>query len=387
MANAFVLDHIVTIFTTRFDSAAAGKVRAGMNQLSQSVGKTSRNINKSLNNSLGTTQQKAKGVAREIGLLIPLLAGLGRVFYQTGREVEFSFTKLRTQLGLSVRETKEAQLAMKNLAIETGRQWEELGRGYFSLRSAGVSQTSSMETMEYAAKAAAIGLGDVQDIALLAAGALNSFGESNISAQRAVEALLQTVKLGNIKDATVLARQMPQLLPHASRLGIAFEELGAGMATYTRTGADPARVAVAIKRALSKSFTPTKQGIKLLEEYGLTTAKVRAEIKSRGWFNWLNDFTRNVLKGDPDAIRRYFQDQRALGFVNDFIGKSDQYMWVLERMHDAAGTIDDAMGVVDETGVSCRSQGVGGLEGYICRHLYGCNQAACKGVWSIARAN
>ena len=351
MANILV-DRLFVEYVGKLNRASMGQVQGGFSQLGRSVNKTSRTMASGFQQSTIL----ARRTAREVGLLVPLFATLGRVFYKTGSEVEFAFTKLRTQLGLTADETERAKKEMKGLAGETGRQWEELGRGYFSLRSAGVSESASMDTMAAAAKGAAIGLGDVQNIALLAAGALNSYGESNITATRAVEALLSTVKLGNIKDATVLAQQMPQLLPHGARLGVDFEELGAAMAAYTRTGADAARVATAIKRALSKTFTPTRQGIKLLEEFGLSTAMVRHDVKTKGWFRWLKEFTQVTLNSDPDLIRRYFQDQRALGFINDFIGKSDQYMWILERQYKAAGSIAEAMTVVDETGFHAVAQ-------------------------------
>ena len=207
---------------------------------------------------------------------------------------------------------------------------------YFSLRSAGLGVDDSLEGVRASAKGAAIQLGNTQDIALLAGGALNVYGREAISATRAVEIMLATVKAGNIKDAAALAREMPDLLSVASELGVTFEELGAAVAGYTRTGLSVPQVTTAIRAALNKMFAPTEEGAKVLEKIGLTSDDLRTMVKSQGLLKTIQRFYLAV-EGSPDEVRRFFQEVTAVGAVAHASRTMEQYDEIIGQIFRQPG--------------------------------------------------
>ena len=115
-----------------------------------------------------------------------------------------------------------------------------------------------METLEASARAAAIGLGDVTDIADLATSTLNAYGEENISAVGATDVLTAAVREGKL-EASELAGSMGRVLPIASAMGVQFHEVGAAFAALSRTGTNAAEAATQVRGILSSLLRPTNR--------------------------------------------------------------------------------------------------------------------------------
>ena len=184
-----VIDELITRYIPRMDPAAVRNVQRGFKQIQ-------------------TSSKQLRADLAHVGRgMVTMLGAVGVASVGVGMKAERSFTKLRTQLELSNAEIEEGKARARELSRETGVALDELGNAFFSLRSAGLNQADALDALGAAAKAGAIDLGNVQDIALLAGGALNVFGSDTLTAEKAVAQMLETVRAGNIKDVGALSHK------------------------------------------------------------------------------------------------------------------------------------------------------------------------------------
>ena len=335
-----VIDELITRYVPRMDPAAVRNVQRGFKQIQAS--------SKRLRADLAHV---GRGMATMLG-------AVGVASVGVGMKAERSFTKLRTQLELSNAEIEEGKARARELSRETGVALDELGDAFFSLRSAGLNQADALEALGAAAKAGAIDLGNVQDIALLAGGALNVFGSDALTAEQAVAQMLETVRAGNIKDVGALSQQMPQLLSTAGQLGVEFNELGAAIAGYTRTGLNVPRVTTGIKAALNKLLAPTEQGKKLIadeeEGLGMSTVELRDMADQEGLLETVIHVTERLRMDDgridTEKLKKIFESEEAIGFVLDVGANQDAYRGILADMPEDAENLARAMAAVRKSG-------------------------------------
>ncbi len=335
-----VIDELITRYVPRMDPAAVRNVQRGFKQI--------RDSSKRLRADLAHV---GRGMATVLG-------AVGVASVGVGMKAERSFTKLRTQLELSNAEIEEGKARARELSRETGVALDKLADSFFSLRSAGLNQADALDAMGAAAKGGAIELGNVQDIALLAGGALNVFGSDTLTAEKAVAQMLETVRAGNIKDVGALSQQMPQLLSTAGQLGVEFKELGAAIAGYTRTGLDVPRVTTGIKAAMNKLLAPTEQGKKLIadeeEGLGMSTVELRDMADQEGLLETVIHVTERLRMDDgridTEKLKKIFESEEAIGFVLDVGANQDAYRGILADMPEDAENLARAMAAVRKSG-------------------------------------
>ena len=335
-----VIDELITRYVPRMDPAAVRNVQRGFKQIQ-------------------TSSKQLRADLAHVGRgMVTMLGAVGVASAGVGMKAERSFTKLRTQLELSNAEIEEGKARARELSRETGVALDELGNAFFSLRSAGLAQADALDALGAAAKAGAIDLGNVQDIALLAGGALNVFGSDTLTAEKAVAQMLETVRAGNIKDVGALSQQMPQLLSTAGQLGVGFNELGAAIAGYTRTGLDVPRVTTGIKAALNKLLAPTEQGKKLIadeeEGLGMSTVELRDMADQEGLLETVIHVTESLRMDDgridTEKLKKIFESEEAIGFVLDVGANQDAYRGILADMPEGAENLARAMAAVRKSG-------------------------------------
>ena len=266
-----------------------------------------------------------------------------------GSPFETSLINLRTQLGLTQAEMENARDFVDDLELRVAVDGTELANAMFALRSAGLDAANSNEVLAASGEAAAIKLGNTRDIALLAGGAINAYGADVIQGRRAVEILHATVKEGNL-EAAALAGAMAPLLSFGSQLKIQFDELGAAVAGYTRTGTSANQAATAVRGAMAALIKPTTQARKELAKVGLTSDQVKQSVREKGLLATLADLNK-VFEGNEERIAKVFSRVESLGFVLHASGQNaEQYAGILDNVTNSSGSLAEAMEIVTDTG-------------------------------------
>ena len=283
---------------------------------------------KHLNSSLGKASRNLKSFGKRVGslgsslqtrLTLPLVAA-GGASIKMAADFDKSMTQIKTLVGVAGNAVDQMSVGVKRLATEAGISSGEAADALFFITSAGLRGAEAMAVLEQSTKAAAIGLGETKVIADLATSALNAYGIENLSASQATDVLTGAVREGKL-SADTLAQSMGTVLPVASQLGVKFNEVGATFAAMSRTGTDASMAATQIRGILFSLLKPTKQANETLENFGLSAAGLRRQIKEEGLLSTLKTLT-ETFGDNEEAQGKVFANTRALSGVLDLMGKN-----------------------------------------------------------------
>ncbi len=298
--------------------------------------------------SLGKFSQKAAtvGPALTKGVTLPMAAIAG-VSLKAASDFEASMTKIETLVGRTAEEVEMLQEEVLGLSGSTARAPKELADAMFFITSAGLPAAEAVETLEYAAKAAAIGLGKTESVADAVTNAINGYGKENISASLATDILAKTVEQGKA-SAESLAPTFGKLIPMAAELGIEFDQVGGGLAYMTRSSGDAAMSATQLGQVMRTVLKPSQQANEVLQNIGYSSEQLRADVED----DLLGALVglREKLEGSGYEMSNVFENARALiGALSLTARGGEDAAEVFAAMEDSAGKVDTAFARVQET--------------------------------------
>jgi TP901 family phage tail tape measure protein len=311
---------------------------------------------KHLNSSLGKASRNLRNFGKKVSnlgsslqtrLTLPLVMA-GGASMKMAADFDKSMTQIKTLVGVAGNTVDQMSVSVKRLATEAGISSGEAAEALFFITSAGLRGAEAMAVLEQSTKAAAIGLGETKVIADLATSALNAYGVENLSASQATDVLTGAVREGKL-SADTLAQSMGTVLPVASQLGVEFNEVGATFAAMSRTGTDAAMAATQIRGILFSLLKPSKQANDTLEEFGLSAAGLRQQIKEKGLLSTLKTLT-ETFGDNEEAQGKVFANTRALSGVLDLMGKNlGSTEQIFKSMNNTVGITDEAFGKFKES--------------------------------------
>lgn len=258
-----------------------------------------------------------------------------------------TLTTMNTLVGVSVEEIQKMETALLALAPAVGVGPRELADALFAVTSAGQRGAQALGTLEAAAKASAVGLGDTRSIALAATAAVRAYGEENLSSSQAVEILVGTIEQGNLA-AEELAPVLGRVIGTASQLGVAFEDVGGFIASFTRLGVDAAESTTALRGVLASVMKPTAEAEETFKALGTSVEGFRDMIRDQGFtssFEWL---VKRMQDTNTD-VTSLIPNVRALsGVFGVFGGEAGAAQEVTDGVAAAIGTLDERFRSVQE---------------------------------------
>jgi TP901 family phage tail tape measure protein len=313
--------------------------------------------------SLDDFSKSAKETGRKLTrrLTLPLI-GAGATAIKAASDFEASMTKIESLVGLSSEAVQGFTEDVRRLSGETAQAPKDLADAMFFITSAGLRGADAVETLEAAAKAAAVGLGETAVIADLATSALNAYGAENLSATQATDVMVAAVREGKL-NADELAVSMGRVLPLASAMGVNFNEVGAAFAALSRTGTNASEAATQVRGILSSLLRPTKQARDALAGMGLSAEGLREELRQKGLLATLKTLSKEFA-GNEAAAASVFGNIRALSGVLDLMGANVATTeQIFANMTDTTGTLDKAFQATSETAAFKLSQAMANLKG------------------------
>ena len=312
--------------------------------------------------SMDAFSEKATATGKKLtrNVTAPLIA-VGGLSIKAAADFEASMTKIQSLVGLSAETVQGFEQDVRRLAGTTAQAPKDLADAMFFITSAGLRGAAATETLEAAAKAAAVGLGDTATIADLATSALNAYGESNISATKATDVMVAAVREGKL-EAGELAGSMGRVLPIASAMGVRFDEVGAAFAALSRTGTNAAEAATQVRGILSSLLRPSVQAEKALKGMGLSSEGLRKQIKEEGLLATLKTLSEEFA-GNEAAAASVFGNIRALSGVMDLMGANvETTEQIFANMKDTTGALDQAFDATSETAAFKLSQAMANIK-------------------------
>src|ERR1043166_4313766 len=238
-----------------------------------------------------------------------------------------------------------------SLAPAVGKSPQELANAFFFIASSGIKAADAMGVLTAAAKASAAGLGETQQVADAVTSAMNAYGPSVLSAQKATDVLVAPVREGR-GEADQFAGVIGNVAALAAQLGVSFNDVGAALAAQTRLGIDAETAATQLQRVFSSLIKVTPQSAKAFASVGLSAKGLREELANKGLLATLETVrTAFFPQGQPNltAIAKAFGDVRALRGVLALVGKQAQETTgIFQRMNDVTGSTAAAFAAVSK---------------------------------------
>ena len=303
---------------------------------------------KSASSKLKSFGGKLKGLGSSLQAVALPMALLGGASVKMGLDFDKSMTKIKALVGVASDEVDKMGESARKMALETGISSNEAANALFFITSAGLGTAESLETLKFATKAAAAGLGDTATIADLTTSAMNAYADGSLNAESATDVLTAAVREGKL-ESSELAGAMGGVIPIASNMGVSFDQVGAAMAAMSRTGTNAAVGATQLTAILSSLKKPAAEAEQALLAMGLSTDGVQKSLAEEGLMNTLE-----MLKGKTEEfgvdITSIFPNIRALKGVLDLTGAGmEDAKGIFDSLSKSAGSTAEAFKITEKS--------------------------------------
>lgn len=159
--------------------------------------------------------------------------------------------------------------AIKNISVQFGQAPTQQAKALYQIISAGASDAASqIEILTAANKLAVGGITDVETAADGLTSVLNAFENQGLGAQKAVDVMFSTMRLGKTTIGE-LSASIGNVATIAAQTGVSFEELGASIATVTVGGINTSQAVDGLRGVLSAVLKQSDQTKDAAEELGI----------------------------------------------------------------------------------------------------------------------
>lgn len=277
----------------------------------------------------------------------PIVAA-GAAAAKLATDFESSIAKMNTLVGVGREEIAQFRQGILDLAPAVGVAPQELADAMFAITSAGQRGSTAMETLEAAAKASAIGLGETREIALAASAAVTAYGEENITATEAVETLLGTVEAGNLQ-ADALAGSLGRIVSIAAEAGVSLNDAGAFIAAFTRQGVSAEQAVTGLRGVLATLVRePTKAAVDAFEKMGMSVEGFRQQIRDEGFINAFQELVNKAEESGVSLGNIIPEIEGLTGALAVFASEGASAADIAAQVGNAVGSLDERLRMAEE---------------------------------------
>jgi TP901 family phage tail tape measure protein len=288
------------------------------------------------------------GTALTRSVTIPLLA-IGTVSVASAVEFQAAMAKLNAltpimdNTGESIDSVTDALFDMSKVTATSATGLA--GTLYFA-GSAGIDFNQAMQVTEMSAKAAAMGMGEAEDVARTLVAAMNAYGPAALTAEQAMDALTVAIQEG-LAEPAEFAIALGRVLSIAEEAGVEFDRLVMSVAALTNIGV-PTRVATTSLRAMYQQLdTPLEGAVDEMAKYGVSVEHMNAALET-------SPITAlkllQTLKDQGANLRTIIPQMRAYTAVTSLMGKSaGHYAEMQLKANQSIGKFNEAWEKMKET--------------------------------------
>lgn len=329
----------------------ARKAKQGAAQFDDAVGRIrrgARDVNKSAaraDKSLGGLGSQVKNVA--IGLV-----GLGAAYkgfrfaISSVKEIaafELNLANVSTMLNSqTMKYLPRYSMQISKLAVKYGQATGTLSKGLYDILSASVDASKAVNLLEVASQAAIGGMTDTGIAADALTTVLNSYSLSAEQAGHISDILFTIVKRGKLTFGE-LAGSIGHVAALAASSGLSIEEVGAALATMTRSGLSADIAVTSLKAILTTFLSPTRESIVAADKLGiaLNTTTLRAI--------GLTGVVKKLTSATAEQRSEIFPNVRAITGLSTIVQDTTGHMRDLGEMTEASGARLVAFGKIANT--------------------------------------
>lgn len=267
---------------------------------------------------------------------------------QSFGDFQQSLQKMVGLSGVAQKSIKGLGRDVQQLAPIVGKGPQELADALFFITSSGIDAAHAMDVLTVSAKASAAGLGETQVVADAVTSAMNAYGPSIVSATKATDVLVATVREGK-GEADQFAGVIGNVAAIAAELGVSFNEVGAALAAQTRLGTDAEAAATQLSQVFNAFLNTSPKVAKAFEGVGLNLDDLRRTLRERGLLAALTTI-KGAFGSSTVELRKAIPEIRAFRGVLALVGKqSSAVRGIFERLAKSTGSLETAFNAVSKT--------------------------------------
>lgn len=239
----------------------------------------------------------------------------------------------------------------RQLSLGTGQSQAELAAASYFISSSGFTGSEGSKVLSASSLASQAGLGSVVKFADLLTSSLSAYGETADKAIGITDIFTATVREGKAEPEQ-LAKSLGLVLPVAAAAGVRMEEVGAAIATITRTGSTAPQAVTQLKQTLSTLIKPSKEAEKALESIGLKASELVPRLRTEGLGSVLEDINkRATATGSRETVlSEIFGNIRAFtGVLSLSRGDFEAYNQILASIKASQGDTAAAAEIMGST--------------------------------------
>ena len=280
------------------------------------------------------------GKSLTTGLTLPIIA-LGAAASKMSIEFDKSMTKVITLVGIADKEVNLMRDSVLELSDKTGIAAVDMAEGLYFLTSAGLRSANALETLEAVGKATASGLGDMESLSKVAAAAQNAYGVEVLTAADALDVFGGMVKSGMF-EANELSQVLGGQMGLAATLGISMEELGAFIATYTKTTGDATSATTGLEGVMMSFAKITPKQEKALGKIDMSVEQLRKSLSEKGLQKTLIMMASKFKAAGVDLSEFFSKSSSLKGVLGVLGNQTETYIDILGELEESTFKVNDA---------------------------------------------
>ena len=272
---------------------------------------------------------------------LPLLA-VGAASIKVATDFDASMRNIQAFGGQTEEQLKSLGQQFKEMSVDMSKTTDTangLSKAYFNIQSAGFLAEEGMEVLRVSTKAATAGLTDTATASEGVMSILNAYGLVAKDAASVSDSLFTTIKFG-VGTFEQLIPVLGDVIPIASSMNIAFDEVNASLATMSKAGVNFNKGATQIKATMTALLSPSDALLGTIQQLGFASGQ--AIIDAKGFGGALEAIADSV-NNDTTALANLFPNVRALNGVLNLTGANAAvFNEILGEMGDKAGATQEA---------------------------------------------
>ena len=285
-----------------------------------------------------------KQMAAGMGVTTAISAGIRTIKTQVadmvrvGRDFEREWANVTTMLSISSEETEKLRNDLRRLSPTLG-DTTDLAKGMYQVLSASIEPAKAIRFLEKAAISAKAGITDTATAVDALTTVVNAYGLEAEAVTDVSDIMFGVVKRGKVTYEQ-LAGSLGTVVPVAAKLGVGFRDIGAAIATMTRSGIDSRTATMQLRQIMMSVLGASKE----LQEKarGMGFEFTATALRAKGLGDFLADMEK-ATGGNNELLKVFIPNIRALSGVMALGGKGARgFGDDLEFLQKVANFTDEA---------------------------------------------
>lgn len=261
-----------------------------------------------------------------------------------------------TMAGKGGKDFEALKDSVSDLAKEIPLTRDALANGLYQVISNGVPENNWIDYLRASAKASVGGVADLGETVKVTSTIIKNYGLSWDDATAIQDKIQLTAKNG-VTSFEQLAAALPRVTGNAATLGVSIDELMATFATLTGVSGNTAEVSTQLAAVFTALVKPSSEATKIAKAMGVEFDA--AAIKAAGGFQQfltkLDATVQSYAQANgmlaQEIYGKLFGSAESLRAVGALTGQlKDKFQENATAMADSTGTIDEAFGIMGNTG-------------------------------------